>query len=57
MGCYTDAELEVSPNVPIDANNLIRSIQVTSEWNNFREQLANDMFSEYLQRHAELELE
>jgi hypothetical protein len=57
MGCYTDAELEVSPNVPIDANNLIRSIQVTSEWNNFREQLANDMFSEYLQRHVELELE
>jgi hypothetical protein len=47
----------VSPNVPIDANNLIRSIQVTSEWNNFREQLANDMFSEYLQRHVELELE
>jgi hypothetical protein len=50
-------QLEVSPNEPIDADNLIRSVQVTSEWNNFREQLANDMVSEYLQRHVELELE
>jgi hypothetical protein len=52
-----DIELEVSPNEPIDADNLIQSVQVTSEWNNFREHLANDMFSEYLHRHAELELE
>jgi hypothetical protein len=52
-----DAELEVSSNEPIDADNLIQSVQVTSEWNNFREQLANDMFSKYLQKHAELELE
>jgi hypothetical protein len=34
-----DIELDVSPNEPIDADNLIRSIQVTSEWDNFREQL------------------
>jgi hypothetical protein len=52
-----EAELEVSPNEPIDADNLIRSVQVTSKWNNFREHLASDMFSEYLHRHAELELE
>jgi hypothetical protein len=51
-----DIEIEVSLNEPIDTDNLIRSVQVTSEWNNFREQLANDIFSEYLERHVELEL-
>jgi hypothetical protein len=51
-----DIEIEVSLNEPIDTDNLIRSVQVTSEWNNFREELANDIFSEYLQRHVELEL-
>ena len=27
------------------------------EWNDFREELANDMFAEYLLRHGELALE
>ena len=52
-----DAELAALPNEPIDAANLIRSVQVTTEWTNFREQLANGMFSEYLERHAELEVD
>ncbi|RLM92682.1 uncharacterized protein C2845_PM08G22290 [Panicum miliaceum] len=49
-----DAELAAMPNDPIDDANLIRNVQVTTEWNTFREQLANDMFAEYLVRHGEL---
>lgn len=52
-----DAELAAMPNEPVDDANLIRSVQVTTEWNTFREQLANDMFAEYLLRHGELQME
>ena len=51
-----DEELAAMPNDPIDDASLITSVQVTTEWNTFREQLANDMFAEYLVRHGELEM-
>ena len=52
-----DAELEAMPIEPVDDANSIRSVEVSHEWNAFREQLANDMFAEYLLRHGELALE
>ena len=52
-----DNEIASSEDDPLDDANLIRSVQVSTSWTNFREQLANDMFDEYLVRHAELELE
>ena len=52
-----DAELAAMPIEPVDDANSIRSVEVSLEWNAFREQLANDMFAEYLLRHGELALE
>ncbi|CAL5067541.1 unnamed protein product [Urochloa decumbens] len=52
-----DAELAAMPNEPIDDANLIRSVQVTPEWNAYRDQLADDMFAEYLVRLGEHELQ
>ncbi|KAE8805899.1 hypothetical protein D1007_18057 [Hordeum vulgare] len=52
-----DNELTNSQDEPLDDANLIRSVQVSTAWTNCRDQLANDMFAEYLMRHAELELE
>ena len=52
-----DDELAAMANESIDDATLITSVQVTTEWNTFREQLANDMFVEYLVRHGELEME
>jgi hypothetical protein len=52
-----DAELADAPIEPVDDANLITSVQVTAEWNSFRDQRANDMFDEYLLRHGELEME
>jgi len=52
-----DDELAAMANESIDDATLITSVQVTTEWNSFRKQLANDMFVEYLVRHGELEME
>ena len=52
-----DDELAAMANESIDDATLITSVQVTTEWNTFREQLTNDMFAEYLVRHGELEME
>ena len=52
-----DDELTAMPIKPVDDANSITSIQVSPEWNAFREELANDMFAEYLLRHGELVLE
>ena len=52
-----DDELAAMTNESIDDATLITSVQVTTEWNTFRDQLANDMFVEYLVRHGELEME
>ena len=51
-----DEELAAMPTDPIDDAALIRNVQVTTEWNTFREQLANDIFVEYLVKHGELEM-
>ncbi|CAN6297546.1 unnamed protein product [Urochloa humidicola] len=51
-----DAELAAMPNQPIDDVDLISSVQVTVEWNSFRDQLAHDLFADYLLRHAELDI-
>jgi hypothetical protein len=52
-----DAELADAPVDPLDDANFITSVQVTDEWNNFRDQHANNMFDEYLLRCGELEIE
>ena len=52
-----DDELTAMPIEPVDDANSITSIQVSPEWNAFREQHANDMFTEYLLRHGELAME
>jgi hypothetical protein len=52
-----DAELVAMPNNPIDDANLIRNVQVTTEWNTFRKQLANDIFAEYPVRDGALMME
>ena len=52
-----DDELAAMANESIDDATLITSVQVTTEWNTFRDQLANDKFAEYLVRHGELEME
>ncbi|CAL5009792.1 unnamed protein product [Urochloa decumbens] len=51
-----DAELAAMPNEPIDDANLITSVQVTDEWNFFRDQLAHNMFVDYLLRHDQLDI-
>lgn len=52
-----DAELAAMPVEPVDDSMVIRTVQVTAEWTNYRQQFANDMYAEYLVRHAELEME
>lgn len=39
-----------------DDANTITSVQVTNEWTNFRNELPNAMFAEYLVAHADLHL-
>jgi hypothetical protein len=39
-----DAELAETPIELVDDSNLITSVQVTAEWNSFRDQHANNMF-------------
>ena len=45
-----DNEIAAAPVDILDDTNLIRNVQVTTEWNNFRDQLANDMFADYQAR-------
>ena len=45
-----DNEIAATPVDILDDTNLIRNVQVTTEWNNFRDQLANDMFADYQAR-------
>jgi len=52
-----DAELAAMPIEPVDETNSITSVEVSTEWNAFREKHANDMFTEYLLRHGELAME
>jgi len=47
-----DDELAAMPIEPVDDANSITSVQVSPEWNAFREKHANDMFTEYLLRHG-----
>jgi hypothetical protein len=51
-----DDELAAMPNELIDDVDLITSVKVNLEWNSFRDQLASDMFDEYLLRHGELDI-
>ena len=51
-----DADLANLEHEPVDETDLITSVQVTNEWTNFRQQLSQDMYAEYLLRHAELEM-
>lgn len=48
-----DNEIDDQP-IEADDANTITSVQVTNEWTNFRNQLSNDMFAEYLVAHADL---
>ena len=52
-----DSELANAPTDDRDDDNFIRSVQVTTEWSNFRQQLADDMFVEYLVAQGEQEIE
>lgn len=45
-----DNEIAAAPVDILDDTNLIRNVQITTEWNNFRDQLANDMFADYQAR-------
>ncbi|XP_073365423.1 uncharacterized protein [Aegilops tauschii subsp. strangulata] len=49
-----DNELASQPIEADDANS-IRSVQVTNAWTNFRNQLSDDMFAEYVVAHANLQ--
>ena len=49
-----DIELADAPNDDPDDDNYITSVEVTTEWSNFRQQLADDMFAEYLVAQGEL---
>ena len=51
-----DVDLENLEHEAVDDTDLITSVQVTNEWTNFRQQLSQDMYAEYLLRHAELEM-
>jgi hypothetical protein len=52
-----DAELAAMTHEPPDDATLIRSVQQTPQWSNFREQFAEEMYAEYLVAHGELEIE
>jgi hypothetical protein len=43
----------VMPNEPADDADLIRSVTLSTAWNNSRVQLAQDMFAEYIEGHDE----
>jgi hypothetical protein len=47
-----DAELAAQPIEAEDHAGYITSVSVTTAWKNFRKQLANDMFADYLVAHT-----
>ena len=47
----------LNTSTPMDEANLIMFVEVSNEWTNFRQQLSEDMYDEYLLRHVELEME
>jgi hypothetical protein len=49
-----DAELAAMTPEPVDDANLIRSVQLSDAWTDFRQQFADEMFADYLVAHAEL---
>ena len=51
-----DHELDDLELEPGDDANLITSVEDTNEWTNFRQNFADDMYAEYLVRHAEQEM-
>ena len=50
-----EVDNEISQPIEADDANSIRSVQVTNAWTNFRNQLSNDMFAEYVVAHANLQ--
>ena len=52
-----DAELAAMAPEPADDVALIRSVQQSDAWNDFRQQFADEMFAEYLVTYAELAME
>ena len=52
---YVKSELVAALNNDPNGDNIIRSVQVTTAWTNFRNQLSNDMFAEYVVAHANLQ--
>lgn len=52
-----DAELESMVPEPVDDASLIRSVQQTAAWSNFRQQFADEMYADYLVARGELEFE
>jgi hypothetical protein len=52
-----DAELAAMTPEPVDDANLIRSVQLSDAWTDFRKQFADEMFADYLVAHAELTME
>jgi hypothetical protein len=51
-----DNELAAQPIEAEDGAGYIRTVRVTNAWKNFRKQLADDMFADYLVADAELEM-
>ena len=52
-----DAELVAMAPKPADDAALIRRVQQSDAWNDFRQQFADEMFAEYLVTHGELAME
>jgi hypothetical protein len=52
-----DAELAATVPEPADDVALIRSVQLSDAWTTFRQDLADEMFAEYLVTHDELAME
>ena len=50
-----EVDNEISQPIEADDANSITSVQVTNAWTNFRNQLSNDMFAEYVVAHANLQ--
>jgi hypothetical protein len=51
-----DNEIAAQPIEAEDGAGYITSVRVTTKWNNFRKQFADDMFVEYLVARAEQEV-
>ena len=47
---YYCKKIANAPIEVLDGADLIRSVEVSTEWTEFREQLANDMFADYQAR-------